>query len=59
MPAMGVRTPEAWLTAERVKAPHVGMALKKEPAMLHKPNVSISCEASKLPSLTEKSKDHR
>lgn len=52
MPAMGVRTPDAWLTAERVKAPQVGMALKKEPAKLHRPSVNISCEASSLPSLT-------
>lgn len=52
MPAIGVLTPLAWLTADLVKAPQVGMALKKEPAKLHKPRVNISCEASNWPSLT-------
>lgn len=56
MPAMGVLTPLAWLTAERVKAPQVGMALKNEPAKLHRPKVNISCEAFNWSFLTTNEK---
>lgn len=45
-PAIGVLTPDACDTAERVNAPHVGIDLQQEPIMLHRPSVIISCDAS-------------
>lgn len=48
MPVKGVLTPLAWLTADRVKAPQVGMDMKKEPKMLHSPRANISCVASNI-----------
>lgn len=45
-PAIGVLTPLALLTAERVNAPQTGIDLKKDPTTLHKPSVIISWLAS-------------
>lgn len=45
-PPNGVLTPLALLTADRENDPFTGIELKKEPIMLHRPNVNISCEAS-------------
>lgn len=47
-PANGVLIPLAWLTADLVKAPQVGMDLKKDPKMLHKPRATISWVASSI-----------
>lgn len=42
MPAIGVLTPLALLTADRVNAPQIGMDLTQEPIKLQRPSVSIS-----------------
>lgn len=47
-PEKGVLTPLAWLTADRVNAPHVGIDLKKAPKKLHSPSANISCVASSI-----------
>lgn len=44
-----MRTPEECATAERVKAPQVGIARKNEPATFTSPSVTISCVASTRP----------
>lgn len=48
MPESGEATPLAFDTAERVKAPHVGIDLKKDPKKLARPRAIISCEASTI-----------
>jgi len=42
MPLIGVLTPDALLTAVRVKLPVVGIDLTKLPNMLQSPSASIS-----------------
>lgn len=42
IPAIGVLTPLAFDTAERVNAPQVGMELKNDPKILHNPIANIS-----------------
>lgn len=55
MPDKGVATPLACETAERVKAPHVGIDEKKEPRKFAKPRAIISCDASTIfPEAVEK-----
>lgn len=48
MPDIGVATPLACDTADRVNAPHVGMDLKNEPRKFAKPRAIISCDASTI-----------
>jgi len=48
-----VWTPLAWLRALRVNAPHVGIDMMNDPAMLHMPKASISCVASTMPPLAK------
>lgn len=48
MPAIGVRTPLAEITALLVNAPAAGIDDTKLPNMLHKPSVNISCVAFTL-----------
>lgn len=45
-PAIGVLIPLALLTADLVKAPHVGSAWKQPPRILQIPSAIISCDAS-------------
>lgn len=46
MPANGVRTPLASLTADRENAPQVGIDWTNDPKILQIPKAIISCEAS-------------
>lgn len=48
-----VWTPLAWLRALRVNAPHVGIDIMNDPAMLHMPKANISCVASTIPPLAK------
>lgn len=43
-----MRTPLALETADRVKAPHVGIDLKNDPKKFAKPRAIISCDASTI-----------
>lgn len=56
MPAIGVRTPLALSTADRVNAPLTGIDRKHEPNILHTPSVIISCVASTVDPVTEQKK---
>lgn len=47
IPPNGVLTPEAWLTAVRVKDPVTGIERTNDPKILQTPRAIISCVASK------------
>jgi len=47
IPPNGVLTPDAWLTAVRVKDPVTGIERTNDPKMLQIPRAIISCVASK------------
>jgi hypothetical protein len=49
-----VRTPLLLATADLVKAPQLGIAWMNEPKMLHSPKVIISCVASTITPLANK-----
>lgn len=48
MPDNGEATPLELDTADRVKAPHVGIDLKNDPRKFANPRAIISCEASTI-----------
>lgn len=54
MPPIGVRTPLALFTAVRVNEPVDGMDWTNEPNILHRPSANISCVASTVFPLAEK-----